>query len=66
MLKAVASLAAQYGIWAEVSLEAYMACGIGVCHGCVVSILTPTGREYQRVCKEGPVFDAITVDWKQK
>lgn len=43
------------------SLEAYMACGVGVCHGCAV----PIGDGYQRVCKEGPVFDASQIHWEE-
>jgi dihydroorotate dehydrogenase electron transfer subunit len=34
------------------SLEAYMACGFGVCKGC--SVYTSNG--YRLVCKDGPVF----------
>jgi dihydroorotate dehydrogenase electron transfer subunit len=39
----------------QLSLESYMACGIGVCHGCVTK---NSKGEYVRVCKEGPVFDS--------
>lgn len=39
----------------QLSLESHMACGTGVCAGCVV--MNAKG-EYVRVCKEGPVFDA--------
>lgn len=44
-----------------VSLEAYMACGVGVCHGCAV----PVGEGWQRVCKEGPVFRAADLRWEE-
>lgn len=57
MLKRVAELVAPLPHW--VSLEAYMACGVGVCHGCAV----PVGEGYERVCKEGPVFDASRIRW---
>ena len=40
-----------------VSLEARMGCGFGACMGC--SIQTTQGP--QRVCKEGPVFEATEV-----
>ena len=40
-----------------VSLEARMGCGFGACMGC--SIHTTKGP--QRVCKEGPVFEATEV-----
>lgn len=44
----------------QVSLEARMGCGFGVCMGC--SIVTTRG--YARVCKEGPVFEASEVVWQ--
>lgn len=43
----------------HVSLEAYMACGIGVCHGCAV----PVGEGYKMVCADGPVFNAADIRW---
>ncbi len=59
MLKALARIVEPLRHY--VSLEAYMACGVGVCHGCAV----PVGEGYQRVCKEGPVFNANLVRWGQ-
>jgi dihydroorotate dehydrogenase electron transfer subunit len=59
LLQAVARLAKTYRVEAEVSLEAVMACGLGVCNGCVVKIKD----QYQRVCQDGPVFSAQDVDW---
>ena len=63
MLKAVAALAAEHGVRAEVSLEEYMACAVGGCAGCAVRVNLPDGPAMQRVCVDGPVFDASTVDW---
>jgi len=57
MLKEVCRLAAGYKIPAQVSLEEHLACGVGACLGCVVN----TTEGYQRVCKEGPVFQAETI-----
>ncbi len=54
MLKEVAKLARRYKMPCQVSLEEYMACGIGICLGCAVK--TRTG--FKLVCKDGPVFDA--------
>lgn len=54
MLKATNELALKYGIPGQLSLEAPMPCGIGVCLGCVVEL---TGGGYARVCRDGPVFD---------
>jgi dihydroorotate dehydrogenase electron transfer subunit len=57
LMRDVSMLMDQYGFEGYVSLEAHMACGIGACKGCVVSIKMQDGSEsYARVCKEGPVF----------
>ncbi|MEW5796271.1 MAG: dihydroorotate dehydrogenase electron transfer subunit [Candidatus Zixiibacteriota bacterium] len=53
MLKAADDLARKLGIPGEVSLEAPMPCGFGVCLGCVVPL---RAGGHARVCKEGPVF----------
>ena len=63
MLKAVAELAVRYELPCQVSLEEFMACGVGGCAGCTVKITTPDGHAMKRVCVDGPVFDASTVDW---
>lgn len=54
MLKAVDELARRYEIPGQVSLEAPMPCGFGVCLGCVVPLRAGGNA---RVCTEGPVFD---------
>ncbi len=64
MLKAVAALAARYELPCQVSLEEFMACAVGGCAGCAVEITTPDGPTMQRVCVDGPVFDAATVVWR--
>ena len=61
MLAAVAGLARKAGAPCRVSLESPMACGFGICLGCVVS--THEGLRY--VCTHGPVFDAETLDWER-
>ncbi len=63
MLKAVQSLAARYGLPAQISLEEYMACAVGGCAGCTVRIHTPSGPAMKRVCVDGPVFEASTVEF---
>ena len=41
-----------------------MACGFGVCLGCVVPTAKGTGYgRYVRVCMEGPVFPAEELQW---
>ncbi|NLF38528.1 dihydroorotate dehydrogenase electron transfer subunit [bacterium] len=59
MLRAVALMCAERAVPAWLCLEAYMACGAGICMGCVV----PTVRGMERVCREGPVFDARDIRW---
>ena len=61
MLKAVAQLAREYNLPCQVSLEEYMACAVGGCAGCAVRIATANGPAMQRVCVDGPVFEAESV-----
>lgn len=61
MLEACARLARDYGLPCQVSLEEFMACGVGGCAGCVVEVKTPEGPAMKRVCVDGPVFDAQAV-----
>ena len=63
MLRAVAELAAEYDVPCQVSLEEFMACAVGGCAGCAVRVNLPDGPAMQRVCVDGPVFDACIVDW---
>ncbi len=60
MLGAVSKIAREHSLSCSVSLEARMACGVGACMGCSVSM---KAGGYKRVCKEGPVFDAQEIDW---
>ena len=61
MLKAVASVAARFGLPCQVSLEEYMACAVGGCAGCTVLVHTDDGPAMKRVCVDGPVFEAARV-----
>jgi dihydroorotate dehydrogenase electron transfer subunit len=63
MLAATAALASEYDLPCQVSLEEFMACAVGGCAGCTVEINTPAGPAMKRVCVDGPVFDAQTVNW---
>ncbi len=62
MLAAVSKIAAEQSIRCYVSLEERMACGVGACMGCSVGV---KAGGYKRVCKEGPVFDSLEIDWKE-
>ena len=59
MLKAIAEIAGEYKINAQLSLEEHMACGLGACLGCAV--MTKAG--YKTVCKDGPVFSSEELVW---
>jgi len=61
MLAAVAALAREFGRPCQVSLEEFMACAVGGCAGCVVQVRSEGGPAMQRVCVDGPVFDAYAV-----
>jgi dihydroorotate dehydrogenase electron transfer subunit len=63
MLAATASLATEYRLPCQVSLEEFMACAVGGCAGCTVRLNTPGGPAMKRVCVDGPVFDAAQVAW---
>ena len=64
MLKAVSRLCLDRDIPCQLALEETMACGFGVCLGCVVPKRRPLGEfdRFVRVCKEGPVFDAREIE----
>lgn len=64
MLRAVAAVTRSHGVSCELSLEAPMACGFGVCLGCVVACRDENGGvRYDRVCVEGPVMRAERLAW---
>ena len=65
MLRAVKRYAGEKNIPAYLSLEERMACGVGVCLGCVTKtsgIDEHSKVHNARVCVEGPVFPADDVD----
>jgi dihydroorotate dehydrogenase electron transfer subunit len=67
MLRAVGEWAAKQGIPAQLSLEARMGCGYGVCVGCSVEVCdsgsSGAGTVKKKVCTDGPVFDAERIVW---
>jgi dihydroorotate dehydrogenase electron transfer subunit len=40
------------------SVEQYMACGVGACYGCVVTLVN---GDYARTCEDGPIFPATEI-----
>ncbi|MGQ9454701.1 MAG: dihydroorotate dehydrogenase electron transfer subunit [Armatimonadota bacterium] len=65
MLREVTRMCAEADVEScQVSLENFMACGLGVCLGCVQKVRDEKdGWHYERVCTEGPVFEARDVVW---
>ncbi len=70
LLAAVGEMGAGFGVPVDVSIEAHMACGTGICRSCMVP-REPKGprprrgqnAEYLVACLEGPVVPAACVDW---
>ena len=68
LMQAVAVLCREREVPCQVSLEEYMACGIGICVGCAVELERAEAEgsdytRYARICVDGPVFDARQVKW---
>ncbi|MDZ4200231.1 MAG: dihydroorotate dehydrogenase electron transfer subunit [Kiritimatiellia bacterium] len=67
MLRAIADRAAAGDWTAWVSMDRNMGCGVGACLTCVQKIRDPEGGwVWERVCREGPVFDSRTVVWEDE
>ena len=64
MLKKIAQKAIKSSLRCYVSLEGYMACGLGLCQGCAVKGANNKGKSYYYVCQDGPVFSAEMIDWE--
>lgn len=62
MMAAVARVCESESIRCQVSLASRMACGIGVCRGCVRE---GRGDRTLCVCSDGPVFDSCDVLWRE-
>ncbi|MCR5601368.1 MAG: dihydroorotate dehydrogenase electron transfer subunit [Ruminococcus sp.] len=63
MLKNIAAICKEKGIYCEISLEERMACGIGACLGCACKTKRNDEEYFAHVCKDGPVFNAEEVLW---
>jgi len=62
MLKAAQALSVKTGNPLHISAEQWMACGVGACQGCVLPLKQ---GGYVRVCADGPIFAAGTIDWEK-
>ncbi len=63
MLKGVAKICSENGVFCEISLEERMACGVGACLGCACRTKRNDEEYFAHVCKDGPVFNAEEVLW---
>jgi len=59
MMRAVSEECIRRGVRCQVSLERYMACGLGACLSCS---FTGRGGKRLKVCTDGPVFEAQEVE----
>lgn len=65
MMKATHLVCESLDVPCLASLEAEMACGDGVCLGCVVEAKVEIEAERMvRVCYDGPVFDSRVINWE--
>ena len=65
MLHATAMIAEAHHVPTQLSLEAPMACGIGICVGCAVAVKhdCAEGFVYKKVCTDGPIFWHEELHW---
>ncbi|MDD3237479.1 MAG: FAD-binding oxidoreductase [Candidatus Gastranaerophilales bacterium] len=63
VLQKTAQLAQKHHIASQIAMEKVMACGIGVCRGCVIRIIKNGKEQNATVCKDGPVFKGEEVVW---
>jgi len=64
MLRAVSDRAAAHAWPAWISLDNHMGCGVGACLVCVQKVRAADGTiQWQRACREGPVFCSTHLVW---
>ncbi|HEY6310669.1 MAG TPA: dihydroorotate dehydrogenase electron transfer subunit [Streptosporangiaceae bacterium] len=64
VLREVTALASRYDISVQALVDVAMACGIGICMGCVLPVTGADGiTRIVRSCVDGPVFRADLVRW---
>ena len=61
MLNYIKTVSEEAGVQCYLSMESRMACGVGVCLGCVI----PTSLGNLRCCKDGPVFDSKILSFEK-
>ena len=66
MMKALTAIANGRGLPCQVSLERFMACGVGLCLSCVTKRQAPgseKGWTFKLTCREGPVVSSTDIIW---
>ncbi len=61
MLARLARACRENGWPMQATVDAHMACGMGLCLGCAVK---GAAQKYLMVCKDGPVFDLEEISWE--
>lgn len=64
VLKIITQIAQKNSVDCEVAMEKVMACGIGVCKGCVIKVIKDNEVKNLTVCHDGPVFDGGKILWQ--
>jgi dihydroorotate dehydrogenase electron transfer subunit len=64
-LDRIGSVCLEHRLPAQVAVLEPIACGTGLCHGCVVPVARADGSGYDhlRACVEGPVFNPARILW---
>lgn len=63
VLKFIAKISEKHNIDCDVCMEKVMACGIGVCRGCVIKVKSGDKVVNKTICKDGPIFKGEEVVW---
>jgi len=69
MMRAVADWCAGAEIPCQVCMERPMACGMGTCQSCIITVHGDSPNEpsrYALCCTEGPVFNAERIAWDER
>lgn len=64
VLQKLSEIANKHNIESQLALEKVMACGIGVCRGCVIKIKRNNEIKTVSICKDGPVFLGSELLWQ--
>ncbi|GJM25931.1 MAG: dihydroorotate dehydrogenase B (NAD(+)), electron transfer subunit [Phycisphaerae bacterium] len=67
MMQGVSELCAAKSFECYVCMERSMACGVGTCQSCVVTVQSEGERDwrYALCCTEGPIFESTNILWNQ-